>query len=527
MFCGEQFPESTEDDSDYVLRLYEKLGGNFVEKLNGLFSGVLIDLQQQKVWVFNDRYGCHRMYYHENADGFYFASEAKAILEIAPELRHLDDRGLAEFLFCGCVLQNRTLFRGISALPPGSAWLFIDGRAAKRQTYFRPATWEEQPTLGRDEYYEKLRGVWSTTVRRYFKGTERVGLSLTGGVDSRLILAYAPHSAGELPCVTFGGAGRDCMDIKIARKVASLCQQPHEVIRVNGEFLDEFPSVAEKAVYISDGGMDVTAAIDLYVQNQIARIAPVRLTGTNGGELLRRMVVFKPKSLLAGVFEQGLAQRIDETADTYARECQGHPLSFAAFKQAPWYLAPKFGLERQHVTLRMPYFDNELVELLYQSPAEMVSSNEMSRRLIEQAKPSLAEVPTDRGIASNSFWSATRLPQLFQEFTFKAEYAFDYGMPQWLVRVNRAFSWLKAERLFLGRHKIQHFRLYYQGALANYVKAVLLDSRSLSRAHICKARVNAIVNGHITGRYNHTREIHKLLTLELIQRQFIDPRNHP
>lgn len=522
LFCGEHFGEGNENDASHVLSLYEKCGGSFVEKLNGLFSGALIDLQQQKVWIFNDRYGCHRMYYHENADGFYFASEAKAILAVCPELRRLDDRGLAEFLFCGCVLQNRTLFPNVFVLPPASAWLFVDGRATKRQTYFRRELWEEQRALPADEYYEQVKTIWSKNVGRYFRGQQRAGLSLTGGVDSRLILAYAPHNPGELPCITFGGARRDCMDVKVARKVASICQQPHEVIRVNGDFLDRFPSLAEKTIYSSDGGLDVTCAIDLYVQDKIARIAPVRLTGTNGGELLRRIVVFRPKEIAEDVFQEGIAQRIDETADTYATETRGHPLSFVAFKQAPWFLAPKFGLERQRVKLRMPYFDNELVRLLYQAPDEDVQSNGISLRLIEAAKPSLVRVPTDRGICSRSFLSATGLPHLFQEFTFKAEYAFDYGMPQWLAPLNRTFGFLQPDRIFLGRHKIQHFRAYYQGVLANYVKDVLLDSRSLSRPYLRKQRVAHIVNQHVSGARNYTREIHKLITLELIQRQLIE-----
>ena len=57
----------------------------FLEKLNGWFSGVLLDLRAQKLVLFNDRYGVNRIYYHEDASGFYFSSEAKALLKILPE----------------------------------------------------------------------------------------------------------------------------------------------------------------------------------------------------------------------------------------------------------------------------------------------------------------------------------------------------------------------------------------------------------------------------------------------------------
>ena len=67
--------------------------------------------------LFNDRYGMHRLYYHESKEAFYFAVEAKAILEVCPDLRRADPRGLGEFVACGCVLENRTLFEGIYVLP--------------------------------------------------------------------------------------------------------------------------------------------------------------------------------------------------------------------------------------------------------------------------------------------------------------------------------------------------------------------------------------------------------------------------
>jgi asparagine synthase (glutamine-hydrolysing) len=72
-----------------LVHLYEEDGEGFLQKLNGWFSGVCIDLRQRTVFVFNDRYGLNHMYYHEKNGVFYFASEAKCLLKILPELRHL------------------------------------------------------------------------------------------------------------------------------------------------------------------------------------------------------------------------------------------------------------------------------------------------------------------------------------------------------------------------------------------------------------------------------------------------------
>ena len=113
------------------------MGYEFLEKLNGWFSGVLVDLREQKLVLFNDRYGVNRIYYHENADGFYFSSEAKALLKILPDTRQLNPRSLGEVLCCEAVLQNRSLFSGISLLPEGSAWVFSWGQPVKKKAYFK------------------------------------------------------------------------------------------------------------------------------------------------------------------------------------------------------------------------------------------------------------------------------------------------------------------------------------------------------------------------------------------------------
>jgi len=110
----------------------------------------------------------------------------------------------------------------------------------------------------------------------------------------------------------------------------------------------------------------------------------------------------------------------------------------------------------------------------------------------------------------------------FLEFQFKAEYAYDMGMPQWVARIDHAFSSFRLERMFLGRHKVFHFRIWYRDALAGYVREMLLDPRSLSRPYIERRGLEAIVEGHVKGNRNYTTEIHKVLTLEILHRLFLD-----
>ncbi|PYV61589.1 MAG: hypothetical protein DMG97_42690, partial [Acidobacteria bacterium] len=309
-----------------------------------------------------------------------------------------------------------SLFSGISLLPAGSAWVFSRGEPVKRKAYFKQEVWESQPELSESDFYEKLKETWTRILPKYFRGKQPVGLSLTGGVDSRMILAWAPRPPGTLPCYTWGGMYRDCADVKIARRTAKLCQQPHNRILVGADFLSQFHDLAERAVYISDGTVDVTGSIDLYVGRLARQIAPVRLSGVCGGEILRRLVMFKPDPPQEGLFDPELERSFRDAAATYADDLLGHRLSFTSFKQAPWYMASRFTVERSQITYRTPYFDNDLVALAYQSPAKLLD-NGPALRLIADGNPALGKIATDRGLAFRSIPGVNRVLHWYQEFT--------------------------------------------------------------------------------------------------------------
>jgi len=267
--------------------------------------------------------------------------------------------------------------------------------------------------------------------------------------------------------------------------------------------------------------VDITGSIDLYDQRLARQIAPVRLSGVCGGEILRRLVMFKPDPPQQGLFDPDLESSFRDAAKTYAGELQGHRLSFTSFKQAPWYMASKFTVERSQVTYRTPYFDNDLVALAYQTPAKLLH-NGPALRLIADGNPALGKIGTDRGLVFRSVPGVNRALHWYQEFTFKAEYAYDYRMPQWLARLDHAFAPLRLERLFVGRHKFHHFRIWYRDELSRWLKEMLLDSGARTRPYLRANSVEAMLRAHSTGQRNYAFEIHKILTLEFIQRKLIE-----
>jgi asparagine synthase (glutamine-hydrolysing) len=542
LFAGEEYPDPNLGEQlkvrghafknagpSYLVHVAEE-DAEFPKSLNGRFHGLLVNRANGTAMLFNDRYGMHRLYYHESRDAFYFAAEAKAILAVLPELRQSDPRGLGEFVACGCVLENRTLFKDLLVLPPASAWVLRKGAIEARAAYFQPSEWEDQEPLDAEAYYRELREVFSANLPRYFNGRERIGISLTGGLDTRMIMAWLKAAPQSLPSYTFGGPYRDCQDVIIARKVASICQQTHQVIPVGQEFLSEFARLAERTVFLSDGCAAVNRAADLYANEIAAEIAPVRMTGNYGSEILRRLRAFKPSTPTAGLFHADFISFVEQAKQTYQKQLEGHAVSFTAFRQAPWYQYGLLALEQTQLTLRSPFLDNDLVRTAFRAPSssmqksDIFEDNDDCARLIADGNPALQRLRTDRGLGGVPGSWTTPIARGLQEFTFRAEYAYDYGMPQWLVRIDHALSPLHLERLFLGRHKFCHFRIWYRDALSAYVREMLLDSRSLSRPYVDGKVLESMVEKHLRGEANYTTEIHRLLTLELQHRLFVDPQ---
>jgi len=504
------------------LRHYDKAGKSSLERLQGWFSGLLLDLRRQQVLLFNDRYGLGRVYYHEEADRIVFASEAKSILRAFPDARRLDEEGLAQSFSIGCTVRDRTLFAGVSLLPGAAAWTFTPARPVRKEVYFKRSSWENLPTLDELTYYQRLKETFACALPKYLQGPRRVAMSLTGGLDGRLIMTAADLPGGGLPCYTFGGMYRDCTDVKLARRIASACHQPHQVIPVGKSYLQQFLPLAQEAVYVSDGTMDVSGSVEVYVNRLARAIAPVRLTGNYGSEVLRSNVAFAPRMWQPGILSADFRNRVRSAGKLYQEELAVPDAAFIAFKQVPWHHYSRLSVEQSQLTLRSPYLDHGLVALSFQAPRKISSSSQPMLQLIAERNRLLSRIPTDHGLLYRRQPCVSLIRRLCREFSIKAENAFDGNMPQWLARVDHATSFLGLERWFVGRNRFYHFRIWYRDQLAECVREVLLDPRSRQRSYLEPGSLETIVDRHTRGTHNYTFEIQKLLSIELFQRLLLE-----
>ena len=501
---------------DWLVHLYEDQGESFCEGLNGLFSGLLIDRRKRKVFLFNDRYGVERIYWHENKDGFYFATEAKALLRILPELREFDREGVAQFLGFGSTLDGRTLFRDVSLLPGGSRWTFEEG-ICHRANYFSREKWEQQPTLSEKAFAVQFEETLKKILPRYFDTEHRIGLSLTAGLDTRMIMACRPASAQKPVCYTFDEAKRTTLDARLAARVAAACGLEHHVLRMGSDFFSNFAAHADRTVYISDGYFGLTGAHEIYL-NQLARtLAPVRLGGAFGGEILRGVSTFKPHLPTPKLTDPAFRESLDGLT-RYSSNGANHPVTSAAFKEIPWNIFGSPAICRSQLNFRTPYLDNELVSLAYQIPESLRWSSRLALDLVRDHNPALMRIPTDMGYAGEASGLKSAARRLFCRVTFKLDYLYNEGMPGLLSPLDSLFQSCASGLGVLGLHKYLHYRNWFRHELAAYLNDAMRECQRQESPFWDSAFLPQMAQAHINGQGNYVQEINTVLTLGAVQR---------
>jgi len=501
----------------WLVHCYEKEGSQFFEKLNGLFSGLLIDKRRGKTFLFNDRYGVERIYCHQTSDATYFASEAKALLRILPELRAFDQEGIAQFLTFGCTLGQRTLFRGVELLPEASVWSFENGKCQKKK-YFSSETWESQTMLPADSFQAEFQRTFERVLPRYFESQSRVGISLTAGLDSRMIMACLSKHEEEPICYTFAGEKQDTLDARLARQVAKACGLEHEILRLSGDFFSNFGSYADRTVYIMDGCLGALGAHEIYLNRQARQLASVRVTGVFGGEILRGVSMFKPLPLSPGLVNPEIRPSLNDLAQEWNRNGQ-HPVTFTAFREIPQKRFGTPAASRSQLAFRTPYLDNEIVALAYRAPESLRGSPVPAWSIVESNNRVLSHIPTDTGVVAKANGLSMTPRRILSKAVCKLDYLYAEGLPHWLSPFDRLFDRVDSGVRLFGWHKFLHYRRWFRRELADYVAGVLKEVQTrCSGAFWNSGFLETLAHQHINGCRNYVHEIDAVLTLDAVDR---------
>jgi len=258
-FDGELYQTSTASNAtpgaEEVAELANRAAAGLAE-VDGVFNLACFDTDKRELVLANDRLGFRPLYYTETEDWFAYAGEVKALLAIRDTLPDLDEISLRQFFGFIHMLGERTWWKGIELIPPASVWR-ISAKGRTTQHYWTFDNIRRDPRNQADVAIEFGR-LWSQDVQRHSKpGT--MPLLLSGGQDSRLLLAELRNRGADLVAITFGS--EECPDMRIARRVAAIARFPHRPCYLD---TNNWWHHREEAIWQTDGlvnGWGLHAAI--------------------------------------------------------------------------------------------------------------------------------------------------------------------------------------------------------------------------------------------------------------------------
>jgi asparagine synthase (glutamine-hydrolysing) len=183
-------------DEALLLSIYARLGIDALSRVVGEYAFALWDRREGALLCARDPLGQRPFFYYGSPSTFVAGSTLAAVLAHPDVPRHPNEGVVAEYLAGAITNRDQTLYDGVRRLPPGT-WMRIDRTGERRGTiaWVDPAA--EIRYVREDEYAEHLRELLRVAVRARLRGVSRVGVELSGGLDSSTVAAIARAELGD------------------------------------------------------------------------------------------------------------------------------------------------------------------------------------------------------------------------------------------------------------------------------------------------------------------------------------------
>lgn len=275
----------TRSDTEVIPHAYEEWGPDCVRHLDGMFAFALHDTKTGRLMLARDRTGKKPLYHAEVAGHFVFGSELKALLMHPAVGRQIDPVALQQYLLFGCVITPRSIFSDIRKLPEAH-YLLVDGGAVGPPMRYWKYTFASRPeNRPLDEWVESTDRVLREAVRRRLEADVPLGLFLSGGVDSSLVMAEMCQLMPASRVKTFSIAmdDPDYDESRWSRAAAQRMGTEHTEFRLK---LTSIRAEIENVLDNLDEPLADSAVVPFYVVSSLARKhVKVALAGDGGDEL--------------------------------------------------------------------------------------------------------------------------------------------------------------------------------------------------------------------------------------------------
>jgi asparagine synthase (glutamine-hydrolysing) len=502
---GHRFRSS--GDTEVVLRAFEEWGPQCVARFNGMFALAVWDSLRDELFIARDRLGIKPLYYAVVDGRLLFGSEVKALLAAGLRVAVCAE-AVSEYFTFQNLYSDLTLFEGVRLLPAGHT--LTATTAGMRTRRYWDLVMDPDESRTEDEWIEEIRGAFEGAVSRQVVSDVPVGSYLSGGMDSASIAAVAGRSIPRL--MTFTG-GFDLSSVEglelvfderaDAERVASSFRTEHyEMVMHAGDMAWVLP---ELIWHLEDPRVGMCYQ-NHYIARLASRLVKVVLAGTGGDELfagypwrysliedaaspdefMRRYYDYwtrlVPDDEKSGFFDPEVWRRVNsysprEVFGAVLEPVAGHDaVTQALYFDAKTFLHGLLVVEDKvsmahGLEARVPFLDNELVDVARRIPGHLKHRDEGGKRLLRRAMQGL--------------------------------------LPEELIKKpKQGFS--------------PPDRSWYRGPTMVYIREILLDRRTLDRGWFQESYVRRVLAEHIDGRVNHRLLIWSLLCFEWWNRLFVD-----
>jgi asparagine synthase (glutamine-hydrolysing) len=273
----------TSSDTEAIVHGYKEWGTNVFDRLNGMFGVAIWDVSKQRLVLARDAMGIKLVYYAIRNGSLWFGSEMRPVLAALGQHPEVDPVALNLFLRYRYTPSPLTIFKGVEKLPPGTM-LVVENGVARRERWYRYTPTPASTPKTEDEACEELMQLYRDAIRRHLISDVPVGVLLSGGMDSALLLALMNEHGGPWPAYTVG-YGESFEDDELADAAETALQLGARHIPVK---LDraEFERSLPRIVGALEEPIATSSIVPMYFVSQRARQdVKVALIGQGPDEL--------------------------------------------------------------------------------------------------------------------------------------------------------------------------------------------------------------------------------------------------
>src|SRR6204780_222946 len=273
----------TNSDTEVIIHGYKQWGEDVLNRLNGMFGLAIWDVRQRRLVLARDPFGIKLIYYRIEGDRLYFGSEMRAVRATMPDKGDIDPNSLNLFLRYRYTPSPHTILQGVRKLAPGTKLVVQNGSYQLSRWYeFKPVPFS--PAKSPNEAREELLALYQQAVRRQLSSDVPVGLLLSGGLDSGLLLALMNLNGSSWPTYTVGyGSSFADDELADAAETARVLGSKHTGVTITKS---TFEQMLPKIVASLEEPIATSSIVPMYFVCQRARQdVKVALVGQGPDEL--------------------------------------------------------------------------------------------------------------------------------------------------------------------------------------------------------------------------------------------------